>query len=226
VKTKMRSTPFTPAIMATFLLFATTMTQTIYAFSGSKTNYVAITPHQMSTTVAPTREKIKTGQKTGRKTDWTTGKDLEDDNDTGQLTRNVQAGDQLEWLQDDESVSRNDEDPFHILLLGTTFDKRELTIRYVGASLNNVLAMPIGDAEDAAEFADEHGFACLGTWPRKECLDYGRRLQQRELDCRVVPFCEGGGRFWQAKSAGGNFASSGSGNESGNSGDIVPGSFE
>lgn len=218
----MRLATFAPTVMTT-ILSAVTMMHPSSAFSTSPT--FVVNNIEMSTTAAPTREKIKTGQKTGRKTDWTTGQDL-DDEDSGAYFTPVQEGDQLEWLKDDEDISRGDEDPFHILLLGTTFNQRDVTIWYVGASLNNVLAMPMGDAEDAAEFADEHGFSCLGTWPRKECIELGKQLQQRQIHCRVVPFCEGGGRGWQAKRAGGNYASSGSGNENRGPEKVSPGEFQ
>lgn len=57
--------------------------------------------------------------------------------------------------------------------------------------------MPMPDAEELAEIAKLNGMSCLGTWSHKECMVLGRQLQQRDLVVRVVPFCEGGERFWQ-----------------------------
>jgi hypothetical protein len=108
----------------------------------------------------------------------------------------------LEYLID-QDVSREMEDPFHILLLGSTFEKPKITLNYVSGSLEYVLNMPSTEAEELSQFAKEEGMSCLGTWPREECLSYGKQLQRRDLVCRVVPYCEGGQRGWQAKDAGG-----------------------
>ena len=104
----------------------------------------------------------------------------------------------IEWLEDPE-VSREMEDPFHILLLDQTYEKEKITVEYVASSLNYVLVMPMDEATELSQFAYDEGMSCLGTWPREECLDLGRQLQVRDLVCRVVPFCDGGQRGWQAK---------------------------
>ena len=97
---------------------------------------------------------------------------------------------------------RGPDDPHHILLLGTTFDKPRTTIPYVAGSLSYVLGMPGSEAEEHAAFAKEEGVSCLGTWARKECLDLGVKLQLRDLVCRVVPGTAAGSQGWQAKDAG------------------------
>lgn len=104
----------------------------------------------------------------------------------------------LEYLMD-QSASRDDDDPFHILLLGDTFEKPRITVSYVIAQLCYTLEMPEPDAQEHAVFASEHGMSCLGTWSRKDCLDLGEKLQLRDVVCRVVPFSEGGQRSWQAR---------------------------
>jgi hypothetical protein len=49
--------------------------------------------------------------------------------------------------------------------------------------------------------AQTNGMSCLGTWTHEESLALGKQLQVRDLAIRVVPFCEGGQRGWQAKDA-------------------------
>lgn len=108
----------------------------------------------------------------------------------------------LEWLIDDRLVSREDEDPFHILLLDETFVRnKRMTIEYAASSCVYVLQMPYDEAAELASHAKTEGFSCLGTWNHDECLKLGKQLQQRDLICRVVPFCEGGDRAWQARNA-------------------------
>lgn len=102
----------------------------------------------------------------------------------------------------DVKVSRLPEDPFHILLLGTTFDKPKITLPYVSSSLEYVLQMPSSEAFELSKFARDQGLSCLGTWTRVECVRLGRQLQRRDLVCRVVPYTVGGQRGWQAKDAG------------------------
>ena len=112
------------------------------------------------------------------------------------------TGDPLEWFIDDDEISREDDDPFHILLLNQTFVKNpRMTIQYAASSLQYVLSMPFSDAEELAEGAKSNGFSCLGTWTHKECLTLGVQLQQRDLVVRIVPFVNGGGTFWQARDA-------------------------
>mmetsp|Transcript_26004 Transcript_26004/g.47157 ORF Transcript_26004/g.47157 Transcript_26004/m.47157 type:complete len:200 (-) Transcript_26004:199-798(-) len=108
----------------------------------------------------------------------------------------------VEWLIDDALVSRETEDPFHILLLDETFTKnKRMTIEYVATSCSYVLGMPYDESAELASHAEKEGFSCLGTWGHEECLRLGKQLQERDLICRVVPFCEGGDRAWQARNA-------------------------
>lgn len=108
----------------------------------------------------------------------------------------------VEWLIDDPLVSREVEDPFHILLLDETFTKNErVTIEYVASSCSYVLGMPYDESAELAAHAEKEGFSCLGTWSHEECLRLGNQLQNRDIVCRVVPFCQGGDRAWQARNA-------------------------
>jgi len=134
-----------------------------------------------TTVEAPTRERTDRSTRTS-----------EDTNDTDYPD--------LEYLQD-PSASREDEDPFHILLLGSTFEKPKITVTYVSGSLEYVLNMPLTEAKELSQFALDEGMSCLGTWTREECLSLGRQLQVRDIVCRVVPYAEGGQRGWQAKDA-------------------------
>lgn len=149
-------------------------------------------PYSMST-VAPSRESIDTERRTGRKNDGDSLGDKEENFEDA-----VRKQGPLEWLED-AFESREMDDPYHILLLGTTFEKPKITVSYVAGSLHYVLEMPLDEATELSQFSFDHGMSCLGTWSRDECLSLGRQLQVRDIVCRVVPFCEGGQRGWQAK---------------------------
>jgi hypothetical protein len=148
-------------------------------------------PYSMST-VAPTREDVKRKQK-------------EDGDSLGDMEENfrnaVRKQGPLEWLED-AMESREMDDPFHILLLSKTFEKPKITVPYVAGSLQYVLEMPLDEATELSRFSFENGMSCLGTWSREECLSLGRQLQVRDIVCRIVPYCEGGQRGWQAKDVG------------------------
>ena len=155
-----------------------------------------------TTVEPPTRER--TDRETGRRTSNNVDNDLYDDDDDNNYY------DDLEYLMD-PNASRSMEDPFHILLLGSTFEKPKVTIPYVSSTLEYVIsAMPHSEAIEQAKFAKDQGLSCLGTWPREECLTLGRQLQIRDLVCRVVPYCEGGQRGWQAKDVSSSSSSSSS----------------
>jgi hypothetical protein len=147
---------------------------------------------------APTREQ------TDRKTSQSSDKDNRRTNDK----EDDWDYPDLEYLQD-AAESREMDDPFHILLLGSTFEKPKVTVPYVSGSLQYVLGMPNTEAVELSSFAQEHGLSCLGTWPREECLSLGKQLQVRDIVCRVVPFAEGGQRGWQAKDASSNSVGAG-----------------
>lgn len=120
----------------------------------------------------------------------------------------------IEWLIDDTEVSRNADDPFHILLLDQTFVQNDrITIDYVASSCSYVLSMPYDEAAELASHAEQEGFSCLGTWGHDECVRLGGQLQQRDLSVRVVPFCEGGDRAWQARKADDEMKSANEGTE-------------
>jgi hypothetical protein len=149
----------------------------------------------MAAVEAPTREE--TDQDISRRT-----RRSDDNNDLSLEEEDDDKKDypDLEYLIDSQE-SREMDDPFHILLLGSTFDKPKMTLPYVASSLEYVLGMPGNEAKELAGFARTEGMSCLGTWSRSECLDLGKQLQRRDLICRVVPYCEGGQRGWQAKDA-------------------------
>jgi len=114
------------------------------------------------------------------------------------------TGPPLEWLIVDESeISRDEDEPFHILLLNTTFSQnKRITVEYVASSCSYVLGMPFDDAIGLSQGAMDNGFSCLGTWTHKECMTLGRQLQLRDLVVRVVPYHKAGDKFWQAINAG------------------------
>ncbi|KAL7578599.1 hypothetical protein ACA910_009750 [Epithemia clementina (nom. ined.)] len=144
-----------------------------------------------TTVEAPTRER--TDRKTGSSYDRVQYNDLDDYNDDDD-----DDDDDLEYYMD-PNASRTKDDPFHILLLGSTFEKPKVTVPYVSSTLEYVISMPSFEAVEQAKFAKDQGLSCLGTWPREKCLSLGKQLQRRDLVCRVVPYCEGGQRGWQAK---------------------------
>lgn len=151
----------------------------------------------MSTTTAPPREKTKTNRKTNNPKE-----DNNDDNRSTDPNDIMKYNDApMEYLEDEWST-RNPNDPYHILLLDTTFTKNErITISYISGCVTYVLGMPDDDARELTTMAAENGFSCLGTWEREECLKLGRQLQVRDCVVRVVPYCQGGNRGWQAKDA-------------------------
>lgn len=145
------------------------------------------TPLFMSTVIPGTETETERRQKEDN---------LEIPSDEGEVRGPV------EWLIDDRLVSREVDDPFHILLLDETYFKNDrITIEYVASSCTYVLGMPYDEAAELAAHAEKEGFSCLGTWSHEECLRLGGQLQNRDLVCRVVPFCEGGDRAWQARNA-------------------------
>lgn len=159
------------------------------------------TAKQTTLYASPTTIEPPVREKTDRKT--TPAKRSNDKQDDDQQESNDKDANKygdLEYLID-EDVSREMDDPFHILLLGQTFDKPKITVPYCAGSLEYVLNMPSTEATELSEAAEESGISCLGTWPREECLSLGKQLQVRDLVCRVVPYVQGGQRGWQAKDA-------------------------
>ena len=142
----------------------------------------------------PTKERTRTGN--DRKSNFNEDDGINDGYDDGD-----DYGD-LEYLIDSDE-SREMEDPFHILLMGSTFEKPKVTVPYVSSTLEYVLTMPRNEATELSKFAKDEGMSCLGTWPREECLTLGKQLQVRDVVCRVVPYCAGGQRGWQAKDVSG-----------------------
>jgi hypothetical protein len=140
----------------------------------------------MSTIEAPPEEGIRTDRQTS------TPQEQQEE------ALDIRKHGPLEWLEDDLTVSREMDDPFHILLLDETFEKPKVTVSYVSGNLQYVLEMPYEEAVDATIFCQENGFSCLGTWERQECLKLGRELRLRDLCVRVVPYVPGGNRGWQS----------------------------
>lgn len=185
---------------------STTTTTTTTATSSTPYAFAPTTVTTGSTVIdAPTKEDI------GRQTRRRTGGGNDENDTLGDQGENfddaVRKQGPLEWLEDMEEP-RDMEDPFHILLLGLTFEKPKITIAYVASSLEYVLGMPVDEALELSQFSHDHGMSCLGVWPREECLKLGRQLQVRDIVCRVVPYVEGGQRAWQAKDASASSSSS------------------
>ena len=192
----MVSSTFSPCVVL-FLVaaLAAALLQSSSAFVvTSNCNHCSLTAtHQlflMSTTVIP-------GTDTEKRDKLIPGDEKTPATETG----GVGSKGPIEWLIDDALVSREDDDPFHILLLDETFVKnsKKITIEYVASTCTYVLQMPYDEAAELAAHAEKEGFSCLGTWSHEECQRLGKQLQNRDLVCRVVPFCEGGDRAWQAR---------------------------
>lgn len=149
------------------------------------------TANRMSTVEAPTKERTQTEKRTRRQND-------QSDKSNSKPSRYNDVP--LEYLEDEWST-RNPEDPFHILLLDTTFVNERISVSYVTGCLNYVLGMPEDEAQELTKMCAHNGMSCLGVWQREEALVLGRKLQVRDLAVRVVPFAEGGNRGWQAKDA-------------------------
>lgn len=152
-------------------------------------------PYSMSTTVAPSRQDVETERRRQQGDNGDSLGDMEEN-----IEDAIRSQGPLEWLED-AMESREMDDPYHILLLGQTFEKPKITVQYVAGALEYVLDMPLDMAKELSQFSHEHGMSCLGTWSREECLSLGRQLQIRDIVCRIVPYCEGGNRGWQAKDA-------------------------
>jgi hypothetical protein len=150
-------------------------------------------------TVIDTPIKEDVDRKTQRRSGDSGGGDFLGDQE-GNFDDAVRKQGPLEWLED-MTEPRDMDDPFHILLLGQTFEKPKITVPYVASSLQYVLDMPVDEALELSHFSHDFGMSCLGVWPREECLSLGRQLQVRDIVCRVVPYVEGGHRAWQAKDA-------------------------
>lgn len=149
-------------------------------------------------TVAPTREKTDRKIRKGGNDDNNNNED-ERSNDPDDIVRYNDAP--MEYLEDEWST-REPDDPFHILLLDTTFTENErVTVSYIAGSVTYVLGMPEDEARELTQMAADNGFSCLGTWEREECLKLGKQLQIRDCVVRVVPYCQGGARGWQMKDA-------------------------
>ena len=142
-------------------------------------------------------------------TDRKTGRESQDDSnerqrrsgkrDSNEDRRDGTTTNDLEYYID-PSASREMNEPFHILLMGSaTYSQPKVTVPYVSSTLEYVLGMPHTDAYELSLFARDHDMSCLGTWTREQCLAYGKQLQSRDVICRVVPYCLGGQRGWQAK---------------------------
>ena len=201
----------TSALLVACLAFLGVTSPLVSGFSGPSTSTTrsttitttATTLFGATTLEPPTREKTDT--------DRSTEKRSFDEDDIANMDDPNQYSD-LEYLID-SAESREMDDPFHILLMGSTFEKPKISVPYVANALEYVLNMPSTEGKELSQFAKTEGMACLGTWPREECLNLGKQLQVRDIVCRVVPFCEGGQRGWQAKDANdASYGSSSSGN--------------
>lgn len=95
---------------------------------------------KMGSTVidAPTKEDVDT--KTRRRTGGGDNGDFLGDQEEN-FEDAIRKQGPLEWLEDMEAA-RDMEDPFHILLLGQTFEKPKITVPYVASSLECKFAGP------------------------------------------------------------------------------------
>merc|ERR1711865_1060585 len=87
--------------------------------------------HRMNTVIdAPTKEDLE--RKVGRRS---TGNEKENGDFLGDAEDNVAEAIRkqgpLEWLEDNPDEVREMDDPFHILVLDTTFEKPAITVPYL-----------------------------------------------------------------------------------------------
>eukprot|EP00804_Cyclotella_cryptica_P003136 CCRYP_013759-RA/>CCRYP_013759-RA protein AED:0.11 eAED:0.11 QI:196/1/1/1/1/1/2/542/201 len=97
--------------------------------------------------------------------------------------------DGLEYLYDQHAI-RDDDAPFHVILMPSTFQNPNVEIDHVATSCMEVLGMPYNKAHSLSMFAKYEGFSVLGTWTRKECLSLGERLREMDIECRLIPYDE------------------------------------
>lgn len=183
------SLPFS-SIVANSPSFASTAFSTSEMFQRRRRGGCSLkNPLYMSTVLPRTDDKTTKKQRSGGGNEF-------------QIPSNENEIRSVEWLIDDKLISRDEDDPFHILLLDATFATNErVTIDYVASSCAYVLRMPYDEAAELAAHAESEGFSCLGTWGHEECIRLGKELTNRDIVCRVVPYCEGGDRGWQARNA-------------------------
>jgi hypothetical protein len=108
-----------------------------FSYSSSSTmTSVSSWPYQYSTMVGSTVIDSPTKEKADKKTRRGAGGN--DGSQQRELQENFEDAlrkqGPLEWLEELE-LSRDLEDPFHILLLGQTFEKPKITVPYVASSL-------------------------------------------------------------------------------------------
>jgi hypothetical protein len=199
--TKPNAVFFVTSFSASKWLHTTTSTKTVHIYETQRYG-------STSTVEAPTRPDT---ERTTRRSNSDTerrrsGRDRDeyidnDNNDDDDVTND------LEYYID-PSASREMNEPFHILLMGSaTYIKPKVTVPYVSHTLEYVLGMPYTDAYELSQFAHDNDLSCLGTWTREQCLLYGKQLQSRDVICRIVPYCIGG---WQAKDTSSSSSSSSS----------------
>jgi len=186
---------FTPSSRVLLLLAAIAIAlKSCHGFQSLKQHRASTTRLGSTVIDAPTKEDLD--RKVGRRGGNNDNGDLLGDSEEN-IEEAIRQQGPLEWLEDNPDESRDMEDPFHILILDTTFEKPKITVPYVASNLEYVLGMPLDDATDHSQWCFENGMSCVGVWPREECLALGRQLQLRDIVCRVVPYAEGGDRAWQ-----------------------------
>jgi hypothetical protein len=92
----------------------------------------------------------------------------------------------LEYLYE-EIEGREDDAPFHILLLPSTFKDSRTSVDEVAFNCAHVLNIPYDQAYEMSMFAKYEAFSVLGAWSRKECIEMGELLKELNVECRLVP---------------------------------------
>jgi len=98
----------------------------------------------------------------------------------------------LEYLYD-QAEERHLDDLFHIILMPSTFNTPHMSVEYASESCSEILSIPSEDSYNMSLYVKHQGFAVLGTWTHQECVNFGGRLREKELDCRVIPYHPSGG---------------------------------
>jgi hypothetical protein len=94
--------------------------------------------------------------------------------------------DSLEYLHDGNEDC-DDDAPYHMILMPSTYYNPETQIEHVASSCVEVLNIPYDKAHELSMFAKYESFSVLGTWKRKDCISMGETLRGIGVECRIVP---------------------------------------
>jgi hypothetical protein len=99
----------------------------------------------------------------------------------------------MEYLIDSDAF-RGFDDPFHILLMGSTFEKPKITVTYVAGSLEYVLNMPTDEGTELSKFAKYGLFGRMAKTPMFDAWTAAPDARYRVPSCALC-------RRWTARMA-------------------------